>query len=359
MYCLSLPCVLCGLCKRPLLAVTPGDVAWMTNPPARGGDDPATDCRCFLRWLVVFALFSLCTFGIRAASRADTGPGAGNNTERAQFALVKVRLIADGFDQGLIADLYMRSEAAFLPETVQKYITYRERELDYSRFLGRSYLRMGRQYLLRHRKVLRSAQRRFGVDPAVITAILIVESNLGQYAGKNRIFNVLSSLAAAGMSDSPTRYGLELAEEDAKRLRRKGEWAYAELKALLTYTITNGIDPFSVTGSFAGAFGIPQFVPSSCLRFGCDGDGDRVVDLANHNDAIMSAARYLKAAGWKNRLSRKNKAKVLMRYNRSTYYVDTVIKLAQKTGHSQGRTGRGRKALTPHRARKSGPRRNT
>lgn len=247
-----------------------------------------------------------------------------------RFDSLKARLIADGFDKELIERLYGHPEARFLPQTVKTYASYKENKLNYKQFLTSRFVLMGRRYLKQYQDTFREAYKEHNVNPDLIVALLIVESRLGSYTGKYKVFNTLSSLAVAGMEDLGLNSQSERSEESLNKLEKKGKWAYAELKAFLTYTISRNIDLFSIKGSFAGAFGIPQFVPSSLVNFGCDGDGDGVVDLYNHHDAIMSVANYLRAHGWRKDASREQKEKALFQYNQSTYYVKTILELSEK-----------------------------
>ena len=109
---------------------------------------------------------------------------------------------------------------------------------------------------------------------------------------------------------------------------QKAEWAYRELKAFLTYTAQHDIDTVSIKGSYAGALGIAQFMPSNILAYGQDGDGDGRIDLFNDADAIISIANYLKHYGWKPGLKRDQAYKVVYHYNHSKYYVDAILKIA-------------------------------
>jgi membrane-bound lytic murein transglycosylase B len=115
-----------------------------------------------------------------------------------------------------------------------------------------------------------------------------------------------------------------------KKADRKSGWAYTELKALLTYARREGIDPTSINGSYAGAMGIAQFMPSNVLAYAKDGDQDGRVDLFNHADAITSIASYLKHYGWKPGLTEKAAGKVVYHYNHSKYYVNTVLKITKQ-----------------------------
>ena len=112
--------------------------------------------------------------------------------------------------------------------------------------------------------------------------------------------------------------------------RRRSKWAYAELKAFLTYAYKEGFDPAEIPGSFAGAMGYAQFMPSSILAYGKDGNGDGTVDLLTHPDAMASIANYLKRHGWRPGISRKKKEKVIYHYNHSEYYVKTILKIAER-----------------------------
>ncbi len=118
-------------------------------------------------------------------------------------------------------------------------------------------------------------------------------------------------------------------EEFNKWSDRKSKWAYAELKAFFEYVNREGIDPAIINGSFAGALGIAQFMPSSILAFAKDGDGDGSIDLFNHADAIISIATYLGHYGWHPGIDGKDAYKVIYHYNHSKYYVSTILKISE------------------------------
>jgi len=233
------------------------------------------------------------------------------------FNRLKERLIADGFDKKIIEKFYSHPKAKFLPQVIKIYSTYRESKLNYKHFLNKCFIFMGQKYLKQYQNTFSKVYKQYGVDPNIIVALLIIETKLGTYNGKYTVFNVLSSLAIS------------------EKFKKRAKWAYKELKAFLRYVIKYNLDPFSIKGSFAGAFGIPQFMPSSLWKFGQDGDDDGIIDLYNHHDAIMSVANYLKASGWKEDLSEEEKKKVLLHYNWSIYYVNTVLELSKKLKNSQ------------------------
>jgi membrane-bound lytic murein transglycosylase B len=115
-----------------------------------------------------------------------------------------------------------------------------------------------------------------------------------------------------------------------KKVEWRIKWGYEELKALIRYTEQQGVSPESIKGSYAGALGISQFMPTNALRLARDGDDDGKVDLFTHADAIFSVANYLKHHGWKPGIARQKQHEVLFRYNHSNYYVDTLLKVSDK-----------------------------
>ena len=184
---------------------------------------------------------------------------------------------------------------------------------------------------------LKLAEETYGVDKEIITAIILVETQLGTIMGSSSVFNALSTFAA--LADREVR---ELAwnqisnpdrltrEDFEKWSARKSKWAYSELKALLKYTDREKLNPSDIYGSYAGAVGIAQFMPSNIMAYARDGNQDGRIDLFNHADAIASIASYLKNFGWHPGIDRKKAYRVVYRYNHSKYYVNTILKIADR-----------------------------
>jgi membrane-bound lytic murein transglycosylase B len=152
--------------------------------------------------------------------------------------------------------------------------------------------------------MLKSIEASYGVPPEVLIAIFRVETNLGRNLGRYRVFNSLLTLTVM--------------------VNRRSVWAGRELVDLLTLCKNNRTNPFSIRGSAAGAFGLCQFVPSSYLAYGADGNNDGVVDLFDFPDAMASTANYLKSHGWHNRDARKQ-FRAIWAYNRCENYVKAVL----------------------------------
>jgi membrane-bound lytic murein transglycosylase B len=255
------------------------------------------------------------------------------------FVNLQHRLIADGLDADLVQSIYQDPQTRLELEVVAGNLVRSEATLDYDQFLSLYVIRKAERYLERYGQALGEVERDFGVEPEVVVAILMVETALGTYPGKYQTISVLSTMASSGDREIRGQILAKLTEAQRKkqspavvseRLKKRAGRSYRELKALISYVHNNAIDPFSITGSSEGAIGIPQFLPSNIERYGRDGDGDGRIDLFNHFDAIASVASYLQAHHWERAKGAEGKKKVLLCYNRSTYYADTVYTLAQR-----------------------------
>lgn len=254
-----------------------------------------------------------------------------------EFDLLIQRLSRDGFETKQLHQIFAGKQVAFTPRGVSQFFIHSEASLNYDQFISQKSLSGARKYLKDHHKALERAQQLYGVDKTIITAIILVETRLGTYLGKHRVINTLATMAS--LSDPklkeriwksiPKNKRPKRAAFDAK-VRKRSEWGYRELKALIKYTSRWKIKPETLLGSYAGAMGIPQFMPSNILNLAKDGNGDGKVDLFTHDDAIHSVANYLKHHGWKPGLARQAQHKVLFTYNHSNYYVDILLKISDK-----------------------------
>lgn len=137
----------------------------------------------------------------------------------------------------------------------------------------------GVQFMRAHAEALARAEQEYGVEAEVIAAIIGVETSYGGNKGGHRVIDALTTLGF----DYPPR---------AEFFRR-------QLKAFLVLTREQQMDPLALTGSYAGAMGFPQFIPSSYQAFAVDFDGDGKVDIWNNPvDAIGSVANYFSEHDW-------------------------------------------------------------
>lgn len=253
------------------------------------------------------------------------------------FAQLQQRLARDGFDAQAMSSLYGLPGVGFEIRGVSLFFRHSEARLDYDQFLRSQRIQMARQYITEHSGALAAAEAQYDVPRSVITAIMLVETQLGTVVGNQTVFNILSTMAA--LEDRAVRemFWEELPREGRlsrqafeKKADQKSDWAYLELKALLRFGEMQNIDPVTIRGSYAGAMGYCQFMPSNALRLGVDGNGDDRVDLFDHTDAIASVANYLRHHGWKPDLSREQQYRVILKYNYSRPYANTILKIADQ-----------------------------
>jgi membrane-bound lytic murein transglycosylase B len=161
--------------------------------------------------------------------------------------------------------------------TAKNWATYR------SRFIEASRIRAGLQFWQDNERWLQLAEERWGVPPAIVVGIVGVETFYGRHTGSFRVLDALATLSfdfPSGRSD-------------------RTPFFRSELESFLLYCLGEGLDPAEPMGSYAGAMGLPQFMPSSILRYGIDFDEDGHVDLhRNPADVIGSVAHYLAQFGW-------------------------------------------------------------
>lgn len=148
-----------------------------------------------------------------------------------------------------------------------------------AKFLTADNIANGVSFWRRHESTLRRAQAEYGVPPEYVVAIIGVETRYGGYTGKDRVIDALATLAF----DYP----------------RRSEFFTGELEAFLIMSRGEGFDPFKPRGSYAGAMGLGQFMPSSFHQWAVDFDGDGKRNLWNAVDAIGSVANYFASHGWR------------------------------------------------------------
>lgn len=154
-----------------------------------------------------------------------------------------------------------------------------------SRFIEPIRINAGVRFWNDNTEALARAEALYGVPAEILVGIIGVETIYGRDTGRFRVVDTLTTLAFA-YPVAPNR--------DARMAFFRDE-----LEATLLYARQTGIDPLSLQGSFAGAVGMPQFMPSNIVKFGVDFDGDGRIDLRNSAaDAIGSVAAFLVGHGW-------------------------------------------------------------
>ena len=193
-----------------------------------------------------------------------------------------------------------------------------------------------RDFIAEHQAAFAAAEARYGVPPAIAAALLFVETRLGKVLGDvaENAFYTLASMAVSTTPDSISHWLSQLPGYQKhlpwldETLHKRADWAYAETRALMAHMLRDHIPPERLPGSIYGAVGLCQFMPSNISTYGADGDGDGRVDLFTAPDAIASLANYLARHGWKAGLSRERQHSLLMTYNHSRTYANTILALS-------------------------------
>ena len=254
------------------------------------------------------------------------------------LASVKTKLIRDGFDPKQVAELF-QPQPPLSYQTVALTLRIREGRLNYDQFLSPVALAKARDFLRSNESLLARAEETYLVDRRVIVAILLVETGFGSYTGKTPTLGVLTTFALMDEKSSRDRVWRLLTPRDRQhwgreafdqKLQDRSRWAYDELRALLQLQSERTVRPHSLKGSVMGAVGWPQFLPSSLVKYGVDGDRDGRIDLYEPTDAIFSVANYLHGHGWADGLDREGREKVIYTYNHSRPYTRTVIDVAER-----------------------------
>ncbi len=222
--------------------------------------------------------------GLRAASGSSQLYGDYAGYPSAQ-AFVD-RMVAEGFDRAQVTDWLSRAQRQQWiidyvhgpePKPATKptgsWTRYR------AKFLKDDNLVKGINFWARYDRELNRAADKYGVPPEYVVAIIGVETNWGGYMGSHRVMDALTTLAF----DFP----------------RRSDYFTDELANYLRMTREEGIDPLQLKGSYAGAMGYGQFMPSSYLKWAVEFDGDGHRDLWNPVDAIGSVANYFAVHGWR------------------------------------------------------------
>ncbi|MCR4667071.1 MAG: lytic murein transglycosylase [Desulfovibrio sp.] len=194
------------------------------------------------------------------------------------------------------------------------------------------------EFMKLHEGAFLRAQTRYQVPPEIAVALLFVETRLGTVLADvpENAFYTLASMAVCRdpmdiSSYLPKMHGYEKRLSWMKKnMNARADWAYSEVKPLVTYMLANGISPADMPSSIYGAVGLCQFMPSNIARYGEDGNGDGRIDLFQIDDACVSLAKYLSKHGWRNGLSRDREHAVLMKYNHSKVYANTILALADQ-----------------------------
>ncbi|SMR83624.1 glucose-6-phosphate 1-epimerase [Stenotrophomonas lactitubi] len=228
----------------------------------------------------------LTTLGLAAALAVPAAaPPTAAATADPAFARCMAGLQITAATQGIAADRFTAITAGLQPDPTVLPLLDAQPEFttpiwDYlAALVDRQRVDDGRAMLQQHRDLLQRVSAQYGVDPVTIVAVWGVESDYGRVFGKRPLLQSLATLSCAG---------------------RRQPFFRGELLALVKLIDKGDLQAQGLTGSWAGAFGHTQFMPSTYARIAVDGDGDGRRDLVGSiPDALASTANYLKRAGWR------------------------------------------------------------
>jgi len=224
----------------------------------------------------------------RKKSDADDGEFANFSQWKEVNAFIDDMVARNGFDKTELQAVF--NKARYLDTAIQlikpapsgkpkNWQAYR------ARFVEPKRINAGVDFWNEHALALARAEEQYGVPADIIVAIIGVETVYGRNTGNFRVMDAITTLTF----DYP-----KTANRDARMAFFRGE-----LESTLLFARESNIDPFSLLGSYAGAIGWPQFMPSSIRQYAVDFDGNGKIDLRSSPvDAIGSVANFLKIHGW-------------------------------------------------------------
>lgn len=229
-------------------------------------------------------------------------------------AFVKQRLRGSGVSEAWVDSVFADPRAALVPGVAERFASTAPAEgLPYDRyraiFLTPARITAGADFLAANRPLLSGVQAGRGVDAHLLAALVGVETFYGRNTGTYPVFGALYTISL--------------------KVPRRSDWAARELAELLRLCAPQGADPHAVKGSYAGAFGLAQFMPSSFVQYAVDQDGDGRRRWDEWPDMLGSAANYLARHGYAG--SSFDPASPIGRsiyaYNHSENYVKVVLEL--------------------------------
>ncbi len=174
------------------------------------------------------------------------------------------------------------NDAKFLPKVIE-YDRYQpefyEDTITYiNKRSSNKKIKIGKKYYEKNKEVINNIDKDFKVEKELLLALMGIETNFGKYLGKMDIISSLSTLSYD---------------------KRRSEFFTNELITLLKLIDNNIVDPSILYGSWAGAFGNFQFMPSTIENYAIDYNNNNLIELKNNQDSFASAANYLNKLGWK------------------------------------------------------------
>jgi membrane-bound lytic murein transglycosylase B len=291
------------------------------------------------------------------------------------FLPVAEQLLAQGADAGYVRQLLNDSSLAFYEKLTKisipvrppepKPLTVKPRTSPYDYAHNDVAVLKSSAFIALNDSVLCCAARTYSVPKEAITAIMWVETRFGDFLGDHHVPSVYLSYAMATQPEclqknkdrlkadftlyheklfkEKVAKSKELTQQDTaevldkwaaieekmlEKAQKKATWAIGELLALQTMRKVSPVPISQLRGSWAGAFGLSQFLPSSYMKLAVDGNSDGKINLFDVHDAAHSIGHYLSSAGWGG--NKKSQHRAVYHYNHSEEYVAAVLGLTKR-----------------------------
>jgi len=289
----------------------------------------------FIFIFILSVLFTLIGEHTLAKSKLRSKP-----TLSSPILYLKQRLKKNQFPTPFINALLKNYEESKREQVVKLNVMGFLMSPDYSGHITPDSVERCRTFLNENSQTFMLAEKKYGVKKEIIVSLLWVESRLGDNHGNFHVASVFMSLL---QSDHPTlvKTLLEdlslrspspskaLIKKTKERAKIKGRWAVGELWNFYKMYKKNPSIISQLKGSYSGAFGYSQFLPSSYISWSKSFTPKKQPDLYSPQDAILSVANYLNKNGYKKSKPQSYK-KALFHYNRSNDYGEIILKLSEK-----------------------------
>jgi hypothetical protein len=262
-----------------------------------------------------------------------------------EFALAKLDIflaekkITPAF-YSLLKKKYLNPEQAYSQQSdwISKNILGFLIQPNYAPHFTAETLDASKKFIKKNHYWLNFAEKKYGVSKHAITALLWVETRFGKRTGTNPVLGVYTSLLQADhplmirqslerLAEQRPDADLAMKEKVIDRSKKKSDWALEQLIALNTIQTNHHLTITKILASYAGAFGICQFIPSSYVELAVSRLKKYPADLSSPADAILSVGNYLSKKGW-NSADPASQAEALYQYNRSRDYGAIILKIA-------------------------------
>lgn len=252
------------------------------------------------------------------------------------------KLISKGVDSSYLIKIISDGRVKFDEKYIKINISSILKKSDYTGNYNQYSIKKVKRFIEENKEAFDECSEYYDIPQEAIASILWIETKNGAYLGFNHILSVFLSASMSEetqfiqMNYETFRASKEFEDKDSAyiwnyikaRASKKANWAIEELIALEQMYKKYSIDILNLYGSWAGAFGYSQFLPTSFVKYSVDGDNDGFINLFSLKDAIFSIANYLQQHGWTNEYEAQSQA--VFSYNNSKEYVNAVLTLYRK-----------------------------